>query len=452
MKAPDIVKYCLATLLVVVLACSGPAALDEQTMKIPHHPLQTEQDLDALISQIGDKKIVLLGEASHGTTEYYTWRAAITKRLIQEKGFGIIAVEGEWADSYRVNQFIKGGPRDSLQVNKLLAHYDRWPTWMWGNYEVAELVHWLNGYNQGKVAPSKANFYGLDVYCLWESIEELMPYVQDNDSLAGMAKEVMKCFQPFSDDPIQYAHAVRNASENCRAQTLRLYQAILNYTAVNADSEEAKLILQQNSLVALNGEKYYSAAATSNTASWNIRDRHMATTVKRLLDHHGPSAKMIVWAHNTHVGDARYTDMAAAGMTNLGQMVREFFGRENVYIVGFGSYSGKVTAADAWGGSIRTMRVPKAIRGSWEALLHNNGAYNKLLFSNELRKLAPLMESIGHRAIGVQYNPSFESGNYVPSVIPERYDAFLFFDESAALRPLPTKKNNEPPDTYPSGY
>lgn len=144
--------------------------------------------------------------------------------------------------------------------------------------------------------------------------------------------------------------------------------------------------------------------------------------------------------------------MAAAGMTNLGQMVREFFGREDVYIVGFGSYIGKVTAAEAWGGSIRTMRVPKAIRGSWEALLHSNGAYNKLLFSNELRRVAPLKQSIGHRAIGVQYDPSLESRNYVPSIIPERYDAFLFFDESTALRPLPTKKTNEPPDTYPSGY
>lgn len=192
MKAPEIGKYLLTTLVFVLLACTGPATLDEQAMIVPHHPLQTEQDLDALIKQVGDRKIVLLGEASHGTTEYYTWRAAITKRLIQEKGFSIIAVEGEWADSYRVNQFIKGGPKDSLEVNTLLAQYDRWPTWMWGNYEVGRLVHWLNGYNQGKLAASKANFYGLDVYCLWESMEELMPYVRDNDSLALMAKEVMR--------------------------------------------------------------------------------------------------------------------------------------------------------------------------------------------------------------------------------------------------------------------
>jgi erythromycin esterase-like protein len=452
MKAPVTVRYCLAMLSLVILACKGPATLDAPSVKVPHHPLQTEQDLDALVSQIGDKKIVLLGEASHGTAEYYTWRTAITKRLIQEKGFGIIAVEGEWADSYRVNQFIKGGPKDSLQVNTLLMQYNRWPTWMWGNHEVARLVGWLNGYNQEKLPSSKASFYGLDVYCLWESMEELMPYIQENDSLARMAREVMTCFQPFSADAIQYAHAVRNASENCRTQTLRLYQAILNYTAANPISEEAKLILQQNSLVALNGEKYYSAAATSNTASWNIRDRHMAITVKRLMDHHGPTAKMIIWAHNTHVGDARATDMAAAGMTNLGQMIREFYGQENVYIVGFGSYSGKVTAADAWGGSIRTMRVPKANRGSWEEILHSNGPYDKLLFSNELRKHPLLIKSMGHRAIGVQYNPASESRNYVPSIIPDRYDAFLFFDETSALRPLPTKRNNEPPDTYPSGY
>lgn len=452
MKVPAAFKYIVGLLTLLVLACKGPAAVEMPEIKIPAHPLQNESDLDVLIDQIGDRQIVLLGEASHGTAEYYSWRAAISKRLIQEKGFRMIAIEGEWADSYRVNQFIQGDLKDSLQVVSLLKQYDRWPTWMWNNYEIAGLVGWLNRYNQKKLANQKVGFYGMDVYCLWESMEELMPYIQGNDSLTRMAEAVRKCFKPYSADAIQYSIAVRDASEDCRAQTLQLYRSVLAYTASQPLDEETKLIMQQHTLVALNGEKYYSAAAKSNAASWNIRDRHMGATVKRLMDHHGSDAKMIIWAHNTHVGDARYTDMAAAGMTNLGQMIRSFYGPEQVYIVGFGSYSGKVTAAETWGGSIRTMRVPKARRGSWEDLLHSNGPFNKLVFSNSLRSNVKLMDAIGHRAIGVQYNPATESRNYVPSIMPNRYDAFLFFDETTALRPLPVVRKNEPPDTYPSGY
>jgi erythromycin esterase len=452
MKVPLAFKYIVGILTILVLGCKGPTVVETPEIKIPAHPLHNEDDLDALIDQIGDRKIVLLGEASHGTAEYYSWRAAISKRLIQEKGFRMIAIEGEWADSYRVNQFIKGDLKDSLQVISLLKQYDRWPTWMWNNDEIGKLVSWLNRYNQDQLSKEKVAFYGMDVYCLWESMDELMPYIQGNDSLTRMAAAVRKCFQPYSADGIQYAIAVRDAAENCRAQTLQLYRSVLAYTASQALDEETKLIMQQHTLVALNGEKYYSAAAKSNATSWNIRDRHMGTTVKRLMDHHGPDAKMIIWAHNTHVGDARYTDMAAAGMTNLGQMIRSFFGPEQVYIVGFGSYIGKVTAADSWGGSIRTMRVPKARRGSWEDLLHKNGPTNKLIFSNELRGNAQLREAIGHRAIGVQYDPATESRNYVPSIIPDRYDAFLFVDETTALKPLPVTRKNEPPDTYPSGY
>lgn len=450
MRSIETVKYLLLMIMLLVFGCKGAASVDQPAMNLPFHPLQSERDLDALIDQIGEKKIVLLGEASHGTMEYYRWRAEISKRLIQEKGFDMIAVEGEWADSYRVNQFVKGSLRDSLSTLTLLKQYDRWPTWMWGNYEVAGLVSWLNQYNQNKAEPAKVGFYGLDVYCLWESMQELMPYIQGNDSLMQMAEEVRKCFQPFSSDPIQYAYAVRNASQDCKAQTQRLYNAVMNYTA--SSSGESAFLMQQNAMVALNGEKYYHAAATSNATSWNIRDRHMATTVKRLLDHHGSDSKMVIWAHNTHVGDARYTDMAAAGMVNLGQLVRQFYGPEQVYIVGFGSYSGKVTAADAWGGTIRTMRVPKAKKGSWEDILHGSGPYNKLLFSNELRQTPPLLTSIGHRAIGVQYNPAAESGNYVPTIIPNRYDAFLYFDTTTALTPIPITGKKEPPDTYPSGY
>jgi len=426
-----------------------PAGENEEN--IPSHPLQSAADLDRLMAQIGNARIVLLGEASHGTHEYYEWRSTITKRLIQEKGFDMMAVEGEWADSYRVNQFIKGAPRDSMQAVSLLRQYDRWPTWMWGNQEVASLVTWLNQYNQTQPAANKFGFYGMDVYCLWESVSELMPYIQGNDSLVRIANDVARCFRPFGGEGQDYALSVYNSSANCKTQTARLWQSVLNYTGGTTAKTEPAFVAQQNALVAYNAERYYSAMAVSSSGSWNIRDEHMAQTVQRLLELHGPDSKIIIWAHNTHVGDAKYTDMAAQGEINVGQLMRERFGRDNVYIVGFGGYTGKVIASNEWGGAIQSMNVPRAQRGSWEQMLYQQGGGNKLVFSNEIKGSENLQQAIGNRAIGVVYNPANERGNYVPSIIPQRYDAFLFFEQTSALRPLNTPARNEPPDTYPWG-
>jgi erythromycin esterase len=423
-------------------------------LEIPHYKLQREQDLDVLLQEIGNAKVVLLGEASHGTAEYYTWRTAISKRLIQEKGFDFIAVEGEWADSYRVNNFIKGPKQDSAAVISLLRHYNRWPTWMWGNYEVAELVAWLNAYNQNQDATGKAGFYGLDVYCLWESMAELMPYLQGKDaSVVKAARRVHQCFQPYSGDGQQYAQAVANAAPLCRAETRRLWQSVQQLTKEMPGNTEAELVMEQNALVALNAERYYRTMVESSSASWNIRDRHMAQTLDRLLQFHGPDAKAIIWAHNTHVGDARFTDMAQQGEVNLGQLVRKEYGEENVFIVGFGSYSGSVIAAGAWGAPIQNIEVPAAAQGSWEQILHQLSPANKIIFSKNIRQNKYLRRPVGHRAIGVVYNPQLEAfGNYVPSVIPKRYDAFIFIDQTQALHPLRIPANDkEPPDLYPWG-
>ncbi|MCC9137002.1 erythromycin esterase family protein [Pontibacter silvestris] len=450
--------WLLLCLCVIPFGCrntsTGSKAEKTVTLRIPNHPLRNEQDLDVLLQQIGDARVVLLGEASHGTSEYYTWRSAISKRLIQEKGFDFIAVEGEWADSYRVNEFIKGDAKDSAAAVALLEQYNRWPTWMWGNYEVASLVTWLNGYNQGKPATSKAGFFGLDVYCLWESMIELMPYVKDDPSLVKAARKVHQCFQPYSADAMQYAQAVANVSANCRAETNRLWKEIQKQSKAEGISKrEAQFVAEQNALVALNGERYYRAAASSNSNSWNIRDRHMAQTLKRLLNFHGPDSKAIIWQHNTHAGDARYTDMASSGEVNVGQLVRKEYGKENVYIVGFGSYSGSVIASGGWGGPIKTTEMPPATPGSWEQILHQLSPVNKIIISKELREEKHLNQPVGHRAIGVIYNPALEYlGNYVPSVIPKRYDAFLYIDSTHALHPIQTiTVRNEPPDLYPSG-
>ncbi len=436
----------------LILSCSKKEYPGQTTEALPSHPLQSSADLDVVLEQIGNARVVMLGEASHGTHEYYEWRAALTKRLILEKGFDFIAIEGEWADSYRVNQFIKGPRKDSLQAVALLRQYDRWPTWMWGNREVASLVTWLNQYNQDKPAGQKAGFYGMDVYCLWESVSELMPYIQGNDTLTQIARSVAGCFQPFNGSGQDYAISVLNASATCKTQTERLYRSVFNATGggETATTEDA-FVAQQNALVAYNAERYYSAMVQSSALSWNIRDDHMAQTVERLLQFHGSDSKVIIWAHNTHIGDARYTDMASSGEFNLGQLMREQFGRENVYAVGFGGYQGKVIASTAWEGSIETMNVPSAQRGSWEHLLHQQGGGNRILLSSELKNISSLNKAIGHRAIGVVYAPHNERGNYVPSVIPERYDAFLYFERTTALQPLYTDARNEPPDTYPWG-
>ncbi len=422
-------------------------------VEIPSYPLTSEKDLDILMKEIGDARVVLLGEASHGTSEYYTWRAAISKRLIQEKGFDFIAVEGEWADCYRVNNFIKGEKKDSAAVIQLLKNYNRWPTWMWGNYEFASLVSWLNTYNQSQKNVSKAGFYGLDVYCLWESMTELMPYIKNAEpDIKNAAQKVHTCFKPYSSDPHDYAMAVAKLDASCRNETSAFWKNMLKYTGGNPERREDFFVMEQNALVALNGERYYRAAVESSNESWNIRDRHMAETLDRLLKQHGPESKAIIWEHNTHIGDARYTDMSAGGMVNVGELVRKKYGQENVYIVGFGSNEGTVIASERWGSPHKVMNVPKAPADSWEYLLHKAGANNKIVLSKELVENKRLKKSIGHRAIGVVYDPAIESyGNYVPTIIPKRYDAFIYIDKTKALRPLGTPVNNDPPDLWPSG-
>ncbi|UYZ58357.1 erythromycin esterase family protein [Hymenobacter latericus] len=424
---------------------------------IPHHPLRSAADLDPLIEAIGDARVVLLGEASHGTHEYYTWRAALSKRLIQEKGFNFIAVEGDWPDCFEVNLAVKQQP-DGQPSAKLLQTFNRWPTWMWGNWEIAHLVDWLRQHNAQRPTGKKAGFYGLDVYSLWESLEQIMQYAgRKGEAAAQAAQRAYKCFEPYSADPQEYAEAVAFVSEDCEDEVLTMLRALQRRTPTTGTDgleKEMDFATEQNALVAVNAERYYKAMLRGGGSSWNVRDHHMMETLQRLLDLHGPDSKAIVWEHNTHVGDARYTDMVADGMVNVGQLARQELGRENVFIVGFGSYQGSVIAGKSWGAPFEKMPVPEARNNSWEALLHTDIGQNALLFSNELRHHDALMDHLNHRAIGVVYRPERERfGNYVPTVVPERYDAFLYIDETRALHPLPTSADEHvPPDLYPWVY
>jgi erythromycin esterase len=399
--------------------------------------LESPEDLDRLLDEIGEAQYVLLGEASHGTSEYYTWRAEITKRLVQEKGFTIVGVEGDWPDLYRFNQYVQGSNVAGASAQQVLQQLDRWPTWMWANQEVAQLGEWLRTHNESQEESTKVGFYGIDVYSLWPSMEAVLAYLEMEDpASAQAARDALACFAAYEGDEWAYAEAAYSEQNSC-ADELEEMLALLEQKAAEAPVvDEALSNALQNARVAVNAERYFTTATTSSSASWNVRDRHMMQTINDIVAHRGENAKIIVWEHNTHIGDARATDMASAGMVNVGQLVREQHSQSGVYIVGFGSYSGTVLAASQWEGQMETMQVPAGRKGSWEAMLHSIEPLNKIVFMDELRDISLFKQPIGHRAIGVVYDPGSEQGNYVPSVMPERYDAFIFIDETSALHPL----------------
>jgi erythromycin esterase-like protein len=410
-----------------------------------------------LLDRIGEARFVLLGEASHGTHEYYTWRAAISRRLIEEKGFSFIAVEGDWPDCYRVNRYLKRYPDSGDSARDVLHAFERWPTWMWANEEVVELAEWLRRRNDGLAEEKKAGFYGLDVYSLWDSLYQVLGYLGKNAPAAlPAARRAFQCFEPYGEDVQEYARATRWVDASCEDEVIGLLAELRRSAGGYArDGREAHFNAEQNALVVRNAEHYYRTMVRGGPESWNIRDRHMTETLNRLLRHHGPRARAIVWAHNTHVGDARYTDMADEGMVNLGQLVREGHAEEGVLLVGFGSYRGSVIAGDEWDAPMERMPVPPGRPGSWEEVLHEAAAGDRLLLLHEARANEDFLEERGHRAIGVVYHPSFERyGNYVPTVLPRRYDAFLYLDETRALRPLHELKarvTGEVPETFPTG-
>ncbi|GEO09107.1 erythromycin esterase family protein [Segetibacter aerophilus] len=407
--------------------------------------------LDALFDKIGDARIVMLGEASHGTHEYYTWRSHITKRLITEKNFEFIAVEGDWPDCYNINKFIKGQGDPGTQIQQVLGSFDRWPTWMWANWEVAALSNWLHQYNNNQ--QKKIGFYGLDVYSLWESLESIRKYLEKNEPEAlTKATEIFRCFEPYKGDETSYAYASRIVPELCEDKVLELLQEIQNRLPQYQLKDEQIFSTEQNAVIAVNAEKYYRAMIKSNEDSWNIRDSHMQETLERLLDFHGKDSKAIVWAHNTHVGDSSATDMADEGTYNIGELARKAFPGET-FLVGFGSYNGSVIAGDSWGAKMQSILVPDARQGSWEYFLHKASPQNKLLLMDQLKDSFFGEKRIGHRAIGVVYRPEYERyGNYVPSVLPDRYDAFTYIDKTQALHPLHIHPNAiTVPETYPFG-
>ncbi|WP_432506590.1 erythromycin esterase family protein [Kineococcus arenarius] len=403
--------------------------------------LTTAADLDPLLERVGEARYVLIGEASHGTSEYYTWRAELTRRLLTEKGFSFVAAEADWPDAYRVNCSVVGDtdqdPRDAL------AGFTRWPTWMWANEEVADFTRWLRGWNATRPRDERVGFYGLDVYSLWDSLRAVLGHLEEHEpDRADAAREAFRCFEPYKEDPHDYAWATL-VPTSCEQEVVRLLRQLSERSDPGPPgAREAGFNAAQNAAVVVGAERYYRSVVRGDSESWNVRDTHMADTLDRLVEHTGARlgrpAKAVVWEHNTHVGDARATDMAGQGMVNVGQLVRERHAEDGVVIVGFGGHAGSVVAGRSWGAPMERLPVPPARTGSVEALLRLAVDEPALIVvPPEEQQPGWMSEERPHRAIGVVYHPEAEHwGNYVPTVLGRRYDAFLFFPDTTALHPL----------------
>lgn len=425
--------------------------------------------IEALDEIIGDARIVLIGESSHGTHEFYESRAAITKWLIDEKGFCGVAAEADWPDAYRVNRYVRGLGSDS-SAEEALSGFERFPAWMWRNVVVRDFVNWLHARNSrcrsdGRV---QAGFYGLDLYSLHRSIQEVIRYLENVDPVAAArARDRYACFDHTSaDDGQAYGYAAAfGAGLSCERQAIEqlveMQRKAIDYARRDGlIAEDEAFYAQQNAQTVRNAEVYYRAMFSGRVTSWNLRDQHMAHTLQALLDHLGRHqdrrpARIVVWAHNSHVGDARATEVGGDGQLTLGQLVRERYG-DDCRLIGFTTYSGTVTAASEWGGIAERKTVRRALNGSIEELLHETGQSDFLVSPMLSRAVAAPLDVVRlGRAIGVIYLPETERQSHYYHVRPsEQFDAIIHVDRTRALEPLEVTSRwvaGETPETYPTG-
>jgi erythromycin esterase-like protein len=421
-------------------------------------------DYDPLLDLVGDARFVLLGEASHGTHEFYRERAQITKRLIREEGFDAVAVEADWPDAYRVNRFVRGRGGDSDAVDAL-AGFRRFPAWMWRNADVLDFVGWLRAHNdEAAEGQPQVGFYGLDLYSLHASIEAVLDYLDKVDPRAAeQARSRYACFDAYGEDTQAYGFATGlGLGPSCEgevvSQLVDLRRSAAEYALRDGRvAEDDYFYAEQNARLVKDAERYYRSMYRGETSSWNLRDRHMAETLDELVGHlgrRGGTPKVVVWAHNSHLGDARATQMGARGEWNLGQLARERHGRE-VVSVGFTTHDGTVTAASNWGEPAERKRVRPALPGSYEALFHEVGIGRFLL---DLRGDGPAASLRGprlERAIGVIYRPETErASHYFHARLTDQFDAVLHFDRTRAVEPLERTAGweaGEVPETFPTG-
>jgi len=411
------------------------------------HPISGADDLTPLIDLIADRRCVLLGEASHGTEEYYTWRSKITRRLIAEHGFRFVAVEGDWGSCRAVDRYIRLADDAPATAREALDAFTRWPEWLWKNQATLELVEWLREHNAALPPEERVGFYGVDLYGLADSLRDAPRYLATlNEEAGAAAREAYDCLRPYADEPRRYVVEVVQRGGSCAPALQAVVDALrTNREPWLADNREAYRHAKQNALVTLNAEAHFRAMLEGGSASWNIRARHFHATVARLLEHYGDDSRGVVWAHNTHIGDARATAMADQRMVNIGQLIRESHEAESVALVGFATQRGEVVAGARWGATPSVMPVPIARPGSLGHLLHRVSEEPFLVvIDDQLRAHEEFARRIGHRAIGVTYSPSNERGNYVPTHVPDRYDALIYIPVTTALRPLEPEESPDP--------
>jgi erythromycin esterase-like protein len=421
-------------------------------------------DYDALLDLVGDARVVLLGEASHGTHEFYRERARITRRLIQEKGFVAVAVEADWPDAYRVNRWVRDAGEDHTAL-EALAGFERFPRWMWRNRDVLEFVEWLRRHNDFQRPEGRVGFYGLDLYSLFSSIEAVIGFLDKVDPEAAQrARFRYSCFEDFGEDTQGYGYAAEfGLTRSCEDQAVQQLVDLQRQAAelVRRDGrvpQDEFFYAEQNARLVKNSEEYYRTMFRGRVSSWNLRDRHMAETLEALIAHfdqRGGRSKVVVWEHNSHIGDARATAMGDSGEWNVGQLSRERFGDEAV-LVGFSTYRGTVTASSDWDAPAERKRVRPGLSGSWEALFHGVGTSDFLLPMRGDPNLTEALNEVRlERAIGVIYRPQTERlSHYFEARLPRQFDAVVHFDETQAVEPLdstPGWELGEPPETYPTG-
>jgi len=426
-------------------------------------------DYGPLLDLARGARLVLLGEASHGTHEFYRERATITRRLIAECGFDAVAVEADWPDAHRVNCFVRGEhtPTHDSSAVDALAGFERFPQWMWRNAVVVEFVEWLRVHNAGRAADAQAGFYGIDLYSLHSSVDAVLRYLEHVDpEAARRARFRYRCFDHHGEDPQAYGYAASfDLTRSCEDEAVRQlleFQTLRYKSAPPASDTEAFFSAEQNARLVANAEEYYRTMFRSSTESWNLRDRHMVETIDNLLaflsGRLGRPAKVVVWAHNSHLGDARATEMGDQGELNVGQLVRERYDDEAL-LVGFSTFTGTVTAADDWDEPAQRKRVRPAIASSFERVFHETGLPRFLLAlrgrGEEDRLLDLLAEPRLERAIGVIYRPETERlSHYFHARLSEQFDAVLHFDETTAVEPLERTarwERGEVPEAFPTG-
>ena len=416
----------------------------------------------ALIERVGNARIVMIGEASHGTHEFYRERIEITQRLIEQHGFAGVAVEADWPDALRVNHYVTG-TGDDANAEDALAGFKRFPTWMWRNADVLDFVGWLRDFNTSRRPQNRVGFYGLDLYSLQTSIEAVIGYLERVDGAAAeRARRHYSCFNEIAD-PSNYGYAVElGLTKSCRddvIQTLmelrRRSETYIHLAGVGA--EDDYFYAEQNARVAKDAEEYYRTMLDRRTSSWNLRDRHMFETLDELTTHlarNRDGTKIVVWAHNSHVGNAAATEMSGRGEFNIGQLARRRLGAEAA-LIGFTTYMGTVSAASDWGAPVERKIVRPALPGSYEELFHQTGVprFSLMLDDPAVRAFCggPHLE----RAIGVIYRPDTErQSHYFQSILPDQFDVVIHIDHTRAVQPLERNamwETGEVYETYPTG-